>query len=380
MTIRWSVRNIPVIFIAVFCLLVSCGKGGADGDSLPAGDTLTTASSLLTLVDHGDGMVSATIINPWDTTQVLSRYLLVDTVITHGNIPHVDGYTTVTVPVKSAIVYSSVHTSAFEDLGSIDVVKGVADASYFMSPEITGRIADGRIADIGNSMSPSLEKIIELSPEIAIVSPYKNSGQGVLDKTGITVVNMADYMESEPLARAEWLLLAGALVGKTDKAREMYAATVGKYNEYKALVADAGNKPLVLCELPYSGVWYQPGGASYMATLIRDAGGRPLLEDDTSAGSVQLDMANVYNIGGNADVWLIKNDRPLSLSDIASVSPLIPKIKAFAAGKVYTANTSKVTLYDDLAFHPDRVLRDYMLVLYPDSATETATRYFQKAR
>ncbi len=372
--------NHAVILTIIVCVLTACGRQSGSTVDFNGGDTLTTQAELLTMVDHGNGIIGVTVTNPWDKSQVLSRYLLVDTTVTQGDVTKVEGYTTVLVPVNSAIVYSSVHTSAFEELDATDAVTGVADATYFRSPEIRRRLADGRIADIGNSMSPSLEKIIELSPEVAIVSPYENSGQGILDKTGITIINMADYMESTPTARAEWILFVGALTGNLKQAQKMYTETVSRYNMYKGNAALFDYKPLVITELPYSGVWYQPGGASYMATLIRDAGGRPLLADDTNAGSVQLDIANVYNLGGQADVWLIKSDRPLSLADISSVSPLMSKIKAFSDGEVFVANTSEVNLYDDLAFHPDRVLGDYIYALHGLKVTQTdEPEYFRKA-
>ena len=56
-------------------LFGSCGGSSrASGDSAK-GDTLTSVSSLLTLVDCGDYVV-ADVKNPWDSTRLLHRYIL----------------------------------------------------------------------------------------------------------------------------------------------------------------------------------------------------------------------------------------------------------------------------------------------------------------
>ena len=54
----------------------------------------------------------------------------------------------------------------------------------------------------------------------------------------------------------------------------------------------------------YQGVWYLPGGASYQAKIIEDAGGKYIWADDKSAGSLNLSYEEVLAKAHNADIWL----------------------------------------------------------------------------
>ncbi len=378
---RRAVSTILVLAtILVVSLVPSCRCVRADGNT-GDGDTLTNRAALLRLIDHQNGIVSARILDPWNEGGTLGTYLLVDRSVPDDSIPAVDGAVVIRVPVRSALVYSSVHTGGFEELDALSAVTGVADGSYFTSASMRKGIDNGSIVDVGNSMSPSLEKIVDLAPEVAIISPYENSGNGVLDKTGIAILPMADYMETTPLGRAEWILLIGALNGKLDAARDIYTQVEKQYAEITEFATKQPDQPLTLSEVPFNGVWYQPGGASYMANMIRDAGGRPLLDDDASTGSVQMDIANVYDRAVGANVWLIKTAGDITPAGIASSSKLLPGIRAFANGNVWNANTLRNPYYDDIAFHPEKILRDMAVIIHP-ALTDTlgAPAYFAPVR
>lgn len=375
-------RTIPKALIktavAVLLMIVTMALGGCTHDtggfsSVPDGDTITRNAGLLTVVDLGNGIVSAQISDPWNTGKTLGTYLLVNRDVPDDSIPDVKGASIIRVPVESALVYSSAHTGAFEEMGAADIVTGVADSEYFTSEFIRQGLKTGKIVDIGNSLAPSLDRIIDLDPQVIIVSPYENSGHGILEKTGITVIDMADYMETTPLGRAEWMVLLGALTGNLDKAREIYNRVADRYSSIKESAKALPSKPLVISEMPFSGVWYQPGGKSYASQLIRDAGGTPLLSSDSSAGSVQMDIANVYENGIDADFWIIKNAGTLRPADVCSASPMLKDIRAFRNGNIFVANTLSVPYYDDLAFHPERILSDMSAIFHGQT---DSLRYF----
>ena len=81
-----------------------------------------------------------------------------------------------------------------------------------------------RIVDCGNGMNPDIEKIIDLRPDAIMLSPFENSGgYGRVGKLGVPVIECADYMETSPLGRAEWLRFYGLLVGQEQ--REIHFCT-----------------------------------------------------------------------------------------------------------------------------------------------------------
>ena len=71
-------------------------------------------------------------------------------------------------------------------------------------------------------MYPTIEKIMELKPDAIMVSPFEQTGYGQLEKLGIPLLECADYMETSPLARAEWMRFYGRLFGAGTKADSLF--------------------------------------------------------------------------------------------------------------------------------------------------------------
>ena len=361
-------------------ILTACGSGGnrTAADSMVAeGDTLTSEASLLTMVDCG-GYIVADVADPWNEGSRLARYILVDSGAELPS-PLPEG-TLLRTPVDDLIVYSSVYAEALKETGAVGRITGVADASYFKTPEIVEGLASGAVADIGNSMAPTVEKIVALRPGAILASPYQNAGHGAIESLGVPIIECADYMETSPLARAEWIKLFGALTGTLDRADSLYRAVAGQYNSLKTTDPRGADAPIVITEQMTDGVWYMPGGRSYMARLIADAGGTFPWADDSSAGSLQLDFPTVFDQAHDADIWLIRTyGSDLTLDGLRRSYGPNAKFKAFREGKVYICNTAETSIFDDLAFHPERILREYITIFSrPDSITDL--RYFHKAR
>lgn len=354
-------------------LLAACG-GGAEKAVEVQGDTLTRQPRLLTLVDCGAYRV-ADVTDPWDTTRLLERYVLVPRrAPLPDNLP--EG-TVLRTPLERSIVYSGVHGGAIRQLGGVDGIAGVAEGKYFNDAEIKARIASGRIADVGSSMSPTVEKIIALRPDAVLLSPYQNAGDGVVGELGVPLVRMADYMEPTPLGRAEWLKFIGELYGNPAGADSIYRAASARYAGLKELADATGSRPTVVTERVADGVWYVPGGASYSAALLRDAGASYLWEGDTSAGSLQLDFATVYARAHDADCWLLRSYGPVTLESLRAEYPLNAKMRPWSTASVWNADTSRATLFDDFPFRPDTLLRDYIIIFHPELGLGETT-YFKK--
>lgn len=373
---------IPAIasLLVLAFVTTSCGGHNGDSKSVEKGDTLTRESAILTMVQH-DGWISATVVDPWSKGKTLATYCLVPRdVELPSDLPKGGGTVVVRTPVRSAVVYSSVYTQGIEDLGHIKSVVGVADAEYFTHGYVRKHLDIGDIVNIGNSSSPLMERIVDLSPDVLILSPYEaNRNDRVLDKTGVAVIRMVDYMETTPLGRAEWLKLLGAMYGDLDKATAQYDATVDKYRKISRRMALCNVRPMVLTDTEVSGIWYMPGGGSYAARMISDAGGMVPWSDDTSTGSLPCDYAAVYERASDAPVWIMRSFGPITLADLREANALNCNIKAFKDGNVYYTDTSTGTFFDDIAFHPDRVLGDYAAMIHPE-VMKPALKYFDKVQ
>ena len=190
--------------------LVSCNSGKTT-EMQEGGDTLRLSHSrLLTIVNY-DKYKVVDIADPWKEGRLLHRYILV----TDPTASHLPEGTIVNVPVKRAMVFTTVHASLLADLGAASCIKGMADVGYLKRADIKALVDNKTIADVGSGMSPDIEKIIDGSPDIVMVSPFENSGgYGKLDELQIPLIECAVFIESSPLARAEWMRFYGILVGK----------------------------------------------------------------------------------------------------------------------------------------------------------------------
>lgn len=349
-------RFFTLTVLCAVVALIGCRRAGNATLAPVEGDTITHHAKWLTMVEGSDSVI-AFIRSPWKPNVQPTRL----------SFPKECG-------IQRAVVYSSVYANALKELNAIRIVKGVADAQYFKIPEIKNGLQNGSVVDVGSSQNPSVEAIVALRPEAIVVSPYQNSDFGALQRLGIPVVEMMDYMEDTPLGRAEWIKLLGVMTGQGQIADSIFMQVEADYQELKNMVADVKTRPMVISEVPYAGVWYVPGGQSYMARLYADAGAEYPWADTKDEGSIPLNFEAVFSKASNADVWLLKCIGPATLKALRTDNPLLQRFKTFATGKVWAVDTESTDFYETFPFHPDLLLRDYIAVFHPE--TGLAPRWF----
>lgn len=366
------------IFLAsvLSLIAVSCGKSGSTASPEGENMALTYADNLT--IDYVDGYYRATVRNPWDTTKTLHTYILIPD-STDIPTPLPKG-TVVRIPLRNALVYSTVHQSLIYDLGAPESIGGICDAEYIHNPDLLARIKQGDVADCGNSYTPNLEKIIGLSPDAILLSPYENSGNyGKLGQLGIPVIECADYMESSPLGRTEWMKLYGLLFGREERSSDMFAEIENEYLALKSKAATTDTRPSVIIDRLYGNTWYVPRGSSTMCTYITDAGGTNPFAHISGQGSAGLSGEQVLHEGGDADFWLLRYSQATdkTLGELAADNVIYGMFTPFKSGKVYGCNTEKIAYYEETPFHPHWLLRDIMLVIHPELfEPDTRPRYF----
>lgn len=335
----------------------------AGGDTIP----MSHATNLL-MVEYPD-YTSVEMRNPWDTTKVLHRYLLTSSpTLVHGK----EG-TIVRIPLQNAAVFTSVHCALVQELGAANSIGGVCDLDYIHLPFVQEGVAEGRIADLGSGIDPSLEHIMELEPDALCVSPFENSGgYGRLEQLGIPIIECADYMETSPLARAEWVRFYGRLFGKAELADSMYEEISRQYRSLTEQVTKAKSHPSLICEIPSSGHWYLPGGESTMGQMYRDAGARYLFADIAGAGSKAMSMELVLDRAQEADVWLIKHHGELIRSQIIQDMPLLSRLNA----SMWLCDTSRSGFYEETPFHPELLLANLVQIFHPELGVIAEKSYF----
>ena len=343
--------------------LAACSRGG-EGAAVAEGDSIIAHASLLR-IHQAEGYTRVDIFMPSDTARPAWSYALVE----RGTNPTVPaGLTPVAVPLRRSIVYSTVHTTPLCELGAAGAICAVADPQYFTPDDpIHSLIASGQIASIGSSMAPSLEQIIDLEADAILLSPIEGANLGGLERAHIPLIFMADYLEPTPLGRAEWLKLIGRLYGCQQQADSVFAAVAQRYTDLKTAAARTSSRPTVITERPFDGIWYIPAGNTYMARMLADAAAVYPWADDPNAGSLPLDEAAIIDRAADADFWLIKDGSSHSVESLLAVMPHAVAFKAFP-DHVYSADGS---IFRHIAFHPDRVLCDFVSIFHPEIAADS---------
>ena len=358
--------------------MVACTPSGKQTSSKEAlsSDSIQYAQGFT--VQRFDTYIMVEVRDPWDSTRLLQRYLLVDrTKSVPGGLPK---GTIVKVPVKDIVIYTSVHAAIIDQLHETDKVIGVCEPRYMDTPAIQEGIQAGRIADLGEATSPNIEKMIEIGAELVIASPFQNSSYGPVEKIGIPIIEGADYMEAFPLGRTEWIRFYGLLFGKEGMADSIFKETEQAYLSLKDLTANIDNRPTVLSEKKFGSSWYVPSGDSYMAHLIEDAGADYMFKDLPGAGSTPLAFETVFDKAIHADIWLVKYNQSseMTYNDLRSEYTPYENFDAFKKQRIYTCNTGAVPYYEEFPIHPEYLLKDLIWIFHPELVFGYSPRYFRE--
>ena len=372
---------LSILFVVVVAL-ASCRGGNNTSLSVEGGDTVALKySSLLTIVEH-DGYTVAEISNPWKPGKMLHRYYLVPRTsdIKPQTSDITDG-TVIEIPVQRAAVFTTVHCALLTELGVGSHIVGVADSKYIKVPYIHQQIKAGRIVDCGNGLNPIVEKIMDVKPDVIMLSPFENSGgYGKTEEIGIPLIECAEYMETSPLARAEWMRFYGMLFGVADKADDLFSQVDSSYMALKQQAAKAGEGRSVIVDKVVGSVWYMPGGRSTIGQMLQDAGGQYPWATDNQSGSLSLPFETVLERGGESDVWMLRysSDHDWDYKELLSGHHGYSQLKAVREHEVYCCNVEQSHFYEDTPFHPDRLLCDFLQILHPDIIGLPPLRYYKK--
>ena len=378
-------RSVRFLILTTIVVLLTACRGGQTSSVQAVGDTLAFKYATQLTVVRYDGYTVATLKNPWKEGMTLHQYLLVPTSAAadsslftlHSSLPNA---TVIRTPLSRSMIFSTVHCAMLMDFGKQDCIAGVADLKYIKIPWIQQQVQQGKITDVGDGLSPVVEKIIDQRPDALFLSPFENSGgYGKLEDIDIPIVECAEYMESTPLGRAEWLRFYGLLFGCEQKADSLFDAIDKNYNQLKTLVTQK-NRPSVLLDNVTGSVWYVPGGKSTIGQMIQDAGGNYPWAADEHSGSVSLPFENVLEKAGETDVWLFRysSDHDITYDELRSEHHGYNQFKAFRDKNVYGCNVELSPFYEETPFRPDWLLNDFIRILHPELEGLAPLRYYKK--
>lgn len=357
---------------ALLLLSPSCGKGGgASSSSEEIVDTISLKySSLLTLTRHTSAdanYVKAEIANPWSKGKSLHTYILVKE---GEKAPaNTDGATVVHTPLKKAISGTNMHAALFEMLDSEEALAGVCEPEHIHLDFVKTGVASGKIANCGSGLNPTIETVLDLGPDALFLSPFQNSGgYGKVEGLGTPIIEVADYMETGPLARAEWIRFYGMLLGREEMADSLFAASESEYHRLNDLAIKAGKGKKLLLNKLMGSSWYVAEAQSPVGIILKDANAGNPWADRKGTGSVALPFESVIDHGASADAWLFHYEAPATITkkDILAENSRYNMIQAMHHDEVYASNIASNQYYELTAFQPHLQLFDFVTIAHPE--------------
>jgi len=278
-----------------------------------------------------------------------------------------EGYTAISVPIKSTICMTALQLSNFTILGAHDVVKGLTGTKNLFNKDILARVKDGRMVKIGMEGNFDTEMVLAANPDVIFISPFKRGGYDAIKETGITLVPHLGYKELDPLGQAEWIKFVGMFIGKEKEACEVFAGIEQRYNDLKAQAAKAETRPTVTSGEMHYGNWHAVGGKNYLAQIFRDAGADYVVKDEETAGE-DMEFEKMYELAANADYWRILNSYPgdFSYEALKASEPRNELFKAFKERKVIYCNMKQTPYYEISPVAPDVLLKDLVAIFHPE--------------
>ncbi len=279
-------------------------------------------------------------------------------------------------PCKKIAALSSIYATIICDLRADNRLVAIDNADYVVNPQLLSKCRNHELIELAKGPEPDIEQTITLRPDIIFMY---GMGQGrdvnpKLKDSGIPIAVSLDHLEKSPLARAEWIKFYAVFIGQEQLADSLFNATEKKYRELQALAKHATWLPTVFNELKYGDTWYVPGGKSYVAQLLNDAGASYVWKDDNNAGSLQLSFEQVYAKAKDADFW-INLSMVRTKAELLNQEPRYSEFRAYKTGHLY--NNNKITnekgystYWETGMIYPDRILSDLISVFHPELVPE----------
>jgi iron complex transport system substrate-binding protein len=380
-------RKSLLLFLPFMCLLFTAcnsGYGGKENASENrAGQGLSHATRFI--LDRREGYTILTVTNPWQGAERVNHvwYLVRDST----TVPEeADPSKIIRVPVRRIIAMSTTYLPMITALGEGKSIVGVSGTDLIYDETIRKEVLSGTIAEVGYEDNLDKELVVTLSPGVVMAYGVGGEASGYLGKLkelGIRVVFNADYLEPDPLAKAEWIKVFGALYCREDEADRIYNEVADEYLKIKSLVAERTTaRPVVMLGLPWKDTWYVSPGNSFMRKLINDAGGKYLWEETVSDISMPLGMEKVWLRASGAEFWL--NIGTASFRDeIVAADYRLGELPPFRNGKLYNNNNRVYPdggndYWESGSINPHLVLKDIASILHPGLFDGYKQYYYRK--
>jgi iron complex transport system substrate-binding protein len=276
-------------------------------------------------------------------------------------------------PQRTAVL-STTHVPFVLALGGADVLVGAAYSPQVPDPRFRERLAQGEVAELIRGDQLDRERFLALAPDL-IFDQVPGLTASAPSAAPVTRVPVTEFLEPHPLGRAEWVRLFGAMMGRLRTADSLFQAVRDRYEQQRARVPD-GRRPRVYFGSVWGGTFHAAPGNSYMARLIRDAGGTYFLPD-TAGGNPMYSLESFITLASSVDhigMVLAQPTMPTP-SDLAGGDPRLLGLDALRMHGFYS-NSQHSDVFGQALLEPDILLADLIHIFHPGAMSAHRPRYF----
>ena len=271
-----------------------------------------------------------------------------------------------TIPVFQLYLLNALHT-----LVAID------DRKYYHLPLVQTMYSQKKISEVLPNLQWNYEQLLSSKPDLLITYSSLNHHPKVLNilkNEGITAIPYLDYLEQHPLARAEWIKVIGYLIAAYPKAEMVFSKIEKRYQSLQTITDTIQKRPKVFTEVLYGDIWYIAGNKSYIAQLIKDAGGKYVFDFHNYENAQPFSLEYVLQYAQDADFW-IHLQHFQSLKELQTANSKYTLFKAFQKKHCYNNNKRRNTygyndFYESGICQPHLILEDLIYILHPEKMPE----------
>lgn len=366
-----SLKNAGKIILILIAALTACTSGRVRIDINSPEEPNTRAERFV--IEKNGPLTVLTIINPW---QGASDIRLTYYLVRRGDKTPagIDSSRIIYVPVRNIICMSATHAAMIAALGMENTITGLSGTDLIYSESLNERIKKGLVKDVGYESDLNNELIIDLKPDLLMMYGIGGESAGYVSKVkelGVRIMYDADYLENDPLGKAEWIKVFGALFSMEKQADSIFSAEFTEYQNLRDYISEnIISRPGVMLGLPYKETWYVSPGNSYISRLIDDAGGKYIWDDKKSDISMPYGIENVFMRAVTADFWL-NTGAATTKKEITETDYRLSELPDFKIGNLYN-NNLRITAnggndyWETGSIHPSLILNDMAKILHPE--------------
>jgi iron complex transport system substrate-binding protein len=385
MIIQKQFFRLSVLLIMAIVIISGCKTSdNKSGPKISGGRNENTGAKRFKIEKRSE-YTRLTIINPWQGAENVTQIF---NLVKRGALlsEGIDSSTVIYVPLKKIVCMSTTHIAMISALGAENTISGVSGTGFIYSENLNKNVEKGQILEVGYESSLNKELILKIDPDLIMMYGIGSESAGYISKIeelGIKVLFNADYLETDPLSKMEWIKVFGALYCKERLADSIYDSEVENYNKLKTFISgNISYRPKVLLGLPYKDTWYVSPGNSFASKLINDAGGDYLWKNTESSVSMPYGIENVYIGALNADFWLnIGSAR--DKAEISMADQRLSDLPCFKNGNLFN-NNNRVTVnggndyWESGTIYPHLILKDIATILHPELFNDKTMFFYRK--